>query len=239
MHKDFIFKKFSIWRPESVFPVTTDSVLLGSWCSCLSANKALDIGTGSGLLCLMLVQRNAEVKAIGIDVHKESVQCASENFKKSAWTDRLKVLQLDLKKLVHEFGTIAGCQPIDLMVCNPPYFKGQLPSINLEKKRSRHAMTFDFYTLFQSAKILLAEEGRLALVVPANQESLVTLEAIKAEFYLLRSLFIYHNKAAACSLVLLEYSKRFSPLQNERLILFTDKGEKTTSYLQLTDTFYL
>lgn len=235
----FRFKEFNVKVAANVFPVTTDSVLLGAWCTCENSRRALDIGTGSGLLSLMIAQRNELQTIIAIDTHRDSIQCAKENFFNSPWKNQLSVLHLDLNEL-HTRRTMADMYgTFDLVVCNPPYYSGQLLPVNVDNKRSKHAEIFDFTILFECARDILNEQGRISMVIPAEQESRISLLALRLKFYQVRSLSIRHKPGSETSIVLLEYSKRNFPLEKKSLTLYMESGERSPEYEELTDSFYL
>lgn len=224
---------------EGVFPVTTDSVLLGAWCSCANAKRTLDVGTGSGLLSLMIAQQSKPQNILAIDTHRNSVRCAEENFFNSPWKDRLSVCQLDLNEMYLQCQNVEWFGTFDLVVCNPPYYSGQFLPVNSDKKRSKHAEIFDFYSLFDCAYHILNKEGRISIVIPVERESQISLIALRSKFYLVKSLLIKHYEESGFSLILLEYSKSCYPLEKESLTLYTASGKKTSGYQKLTDSFYL
>ena len=113
--KPFQFKRFEIQQSKKVFRVGTDGVLLGSLCSVLNAKKALEIGTGTGLISLMVTQRNQTTAILAIDINPEAVQLANENFANSPFQKRISAVHQDLKSWETD-------EKFDLIFSNPPYF---------------------------------------------------------------------------------------------------------------------
>ena len=114
--KPFRFQQFSIQQSKDVFRVGTDGVLLGAMCNVKNAKKIFEIGTGTGLISLMLAQRNVSAKILAIDINESAVKLASENFRNSIFNENLKV---ELK----DFKNFETNENFDLVVCNPPFFE--------------------------------------------------------------------------------------------------------------------
>ena len=163
----FKFKQFQVEHSRAAMKVGTDAVLLGAWCGVDGVRTALDVGTGCGVIALMVAQRAPKARITAIDIDPEAVAEADENFAASPWGDRLSARQADFKQF-------ATGERYDLIVSNPPYFmNGVLPSGD-SRAMARHTTELSYHQLLQSAKPLLASGGRLAMVTPADCESQVT-----------------------------------------------------------------
>ncbi len=114
--KPFHFQKFTVNQSAKVFRVGTDGVLLGASATVEKAENILEIGTGTGLIALMIAQRNPKAFITAIDLNEEAVTLASENFRNSPYRDRLKAILQDFKQIKTE-------EKFDLIVSNPPYFE--------------------------------------------------------------------------------------------------------------------
>ena len=112
----FKFKKFSIVQSKSAMKVGTDGVLLGSWVNCQKAKKILDIGAGTGLISLMLAQRNKECNITAIEIDKDTSEEAKININNSKWRDRISIINISLNNF-------ATSEKFDFIVSNPPYFR--------------------------------------------------------------------------------------------------------------------
>ena len=193
----FNFKQFSVQQDEATWKVGTDSILLGAWCNVHLCETALDAGGGTGLLALMLAQRNAMLKVTAVEIDAHSAGLAARNFIASPWVDRLESRCADLN-------SIDECRYYDLIVSNPPYFAGGLFSPNQKRRSARNGNGFDHFSLVDLAAALLKENGLLATIIPYGMaENLVNL-AVKNELHLLRRTDVRHSAHHVFSRSLIE-----------------------------------
>lgn len=220
----FRFKQFSVNDDKSTMKVGTDAVLLGAWADVGEAKSILDIGTGCGVIALMLAQRSgAHVTAIDID--KNSAEQAEENFKASPWS--IEVFNTSLQDF--EKGTY------DLIVSNPPFFSNSFLPPKVERKNARHTETLTFDDLMKSVKRLLNPGGRFAVVIPADNAELMNAANLYG-FYCNRKTSVYPR--AKLERYLLEFSlTRKIPLEDE-LVLHDGDG-RSAAYQKLAESFYL
>ncbi|MGZ5188348.1 MAG: tRNA1(Val) (adenine(37)-N6)-methyltransferase, partial [Kaistella sp.] len=154
--KPFQFKNFSLNQSAKVFRVGTDGVLLGASVCVESAENILEIGTGTGLIALMIAQRNTTAKITALDINEEAVTLADINFKNSPYKNRLRVLHCDFKNFESD-------EKFDLIVSNPPYFE-ENPS---EKDvMARQQTELSFRDLIKNASGNLSHAGRLSVIIP-------------------------------------------------------------------------
>ncbi|MEX2595453.1 MAG: methyltransferase [Salibacteraceae bacterium] len=159
----FAFKQFSVDHENAAFKVGTDACLLGCWVNISKVQSVLDIGTGSGVISLIIAQRcNAVIEAIDID--KSSALQAKRNFEKSPWKERLVSHNQSLQQYEDK-----NQSRFDLIICNPPFFRGSTPRSNLRSHVARHETDLTFMNLLDAAKKLTSENGRLAFVLPLNR----------------------------------------------------------------------
>ena len=172
----FSFKQFTIYQDKSAFKVGTDGVLLGACADVTSVKRILDIGTGSGLIAIMLAQRcNAEIFAIEPD--RESYLQACDNVSHSKWYNRIKVEHTDLQNYYPDGGKF------DLIVTNPPYFKDSLKSPDPRKSSARHNDSLTSEELLGCVSRLLDNAGHLQLIMPYVEGNIFIAEAHKYGFY--------------------------------------------------------
>lgn len=159
----FIFKQFTIRQERCAGKVGVDGVLLGTWADGRSAQTALDIGTGTGLLALMLAQRFPTLRITAVEHDPHAAQQAAENVAASPWPDRVQVVHQDSRAFAQTAGRF------DLIVSNPPYFDTatSLPSPQTARQQARHTTTLTHAQLVADAARLLAENGRFCLIIPA------------------------------------------------------------------------
>lgn len=159
----FHFKKFSVQQDNVAMKVCTDACLFGAWVASQKCNprNILDIGTGTGLLSLMLAQKtSADITAI--DIENEAYWQSKENFDHSPWKERLSVLNISIQQFVTD-------ERFDLIVCNPPFFKNDLRPQSGTNVIARHEETLSLPELIQAAKLNASEQGSLAVLVPYHR----------------------------------------------------------------------
>ena len=228
----FQFKQFRIEQNRAAMKVGTDGVLLGAWTPLDDANRILDVGTGTGLIALMLAQRSkAEIDAIEID------QLANEearfNFEQSPWNDRLHCIHGDFNIFAKVSTTL-----YDLIVSNPPFFVNSLKSRNPVLSLARHSETLTFDQLISGAKLRLAPTGRLCVIIPIQSCTEFRETARILGFYLQKRTTVIPKVGKTPKRVLLEFSiKQSYPIVNELIILEED-GSYSVEFKSLTAPFY-
>lgn len=232
----FQFRQFSIANHSSVMPVSTDSVLLGSWANVNSARNILDVGCGSGLLSLMAAQRNSKAQITGIDINQDAIQLARQNAKVTPWALRMSFYQQDFTQLKQTQGP-----SFDFILSNPPYFQSGTSSINESRDGYRHTHSEFFGAFFRNAHALSADECRLSLIIPSAQRNDMCIKALRYGWYLSREIHVYHTSTASSSLCLLEWSKNYDIISDapDKLQLFDSAQNKTPAFEKLTQAFYL
>jgi tRNA1Val (adenine37-N6)-methyltransferase len=155
----FQFKQFTVHQSRAAMPVTTDACIFGALIDLGEAKTALDVGTGTGLLSLMLAQRHTNTRFTGIDIDTESLKDAEMNFKESLWTDRLNATHAD-------FLNWNTPEKFDAIVCNPPFFQNQLPSIVINKRNARHSHTLEHEKMVAKMAQMLNPDGQVWLLIP-------------------------------------------------------------------------
>src|SRR5690606_40526283 len=169
--KSFRFQNFKIAQQTGVFRVGTDGVLLGVLANISEAESVLEVGTGTGLISLMLAQRNIKLTVTALDINPEAVALANGNFQNSSYADRLEAVQADFK-------TFRTNTRFDLIISNPPYF-----DVNDSSKDvfARQTVEMDAVTLLDRAGELLNDTGLLSLIIPADQSAGLEIKAAKLD----------------------------------------------------------
>ena len=160
----FHFKHFSVCHHKSAMKVGTDGVLLGSWAPADDAMAILDVGTGTGLIALMLAQRQPKAAITAIDIDAVACKEAAANFDASPWSQRLLAVHTSLQDF-----SIASGQKYDLLVSNPPYFNRSLQAPSKRRSTARHDETLSITDLVRCSSRLLNDRGVLALIHPVKQ----------------------------------------------------------------------
>ena len=232
MDKPFRFKQFNVQHQRSSMKVGTDAVLLGAWCDLDGARRVLDVGTGCGVIALMVAQRNADARILAIDIDPASVNEAQENFDASPWADRLQVYRLDFNELTHDEG-------FDLIVTNPPYYNEDVLPPDAVRSAARHTHALSFEQLMQGAARLLTPIGSIALITPVEARDAVTTAATFAGLHLSRLTTVHSSEGKQPKRLLWQWSKQRCTIQRDTLILHQKGGAFTPQYTELCKDFYL
>lgn len=221
--------------------IGVDGVLIGSWADC-SGERILDVGTGCGVIALMMAQRNPDAQVYAIDIDKDSIAEAKENFHNSPWEDRLHASVCSFNKIrATDYG------PVDLIVSNPPFFDSGVTEFISSRIKARHQGDLSPFSLLDLSGGLLTENGRLAMIVPyVFLEKLIAYGKANG-FYLSRWTGVRNNCTSQVKRVMLEFSNG-NPDGNGDLIesgelpiltMFAESGEPTDEYRLLGREFYL
>ena len=229
----FSFKQFTIYQDKSTFKVGTDGVLLGASADITGVGTILDVGTGTGLIAIMLAQRcNATIIAIEPDY--DSFIQTSENVEICKWHDRINVEHTRIQDFNPEPGKF------DLIVINPPYFNNSIKNPDPRKSAARHNDYLTSDDILSNISRLLKEDGRLQLIMPYVEGNIFIAEAIKYGFYCNRILKIKPLPASDIRRLILTFSR--SKEKTSESFLTIEHGKRhefTEEYINLTKDFYL
>ena len=228
----FTFKQFHIEQDRCAMKVGTDSIVLGSWVPVMGAKRILDIGTGTGILALMLAQRTSQqVQIDAVELDPDAVKQAEENINGSPWRERIRIIRHDIRTFQAPY--------YDLIISNPPYFVHGQTLPDAARQRARHTGELDQTALLHSAERLLAPLGKLALVLPVEQgEQLITL-AGELGWYLQRRCLVETKRGKTPNLVLLLLSRKATETMEEQLCLRETDNRYSSEFIALADEFYL
>lgn len=228
----FKFKQFQVEHDRSSMKVGTDGVLLGSWCDVSHASSVLDVGTGCGLIAMMIAQRNATATIDAIDIDADSVQEATGNFATCPWSERLHAVHAD-------FTTYECPKNYDLIVSNPPFFTNGILSPQESRKNARHTLSLTYDQLLAKARSLLTDDGIISIVSPADVVQVI-LDACKANsLYVNEMVDVIPLENAQCKRVLWEIGKMPVEIKHTSLTIEKFPGEYTEEYIALCKDFYL
>ncbi len=230
----FRFKQFVVRQQQCAMKVGTDGVLLGSWCRVPVEGRVLDVGTGTGLLALMVAQRSLKVDITALEIDREASLQAMENCQKSPWRERIKVLHTSLQ----EFGEMSADR-FDMVVCNPPYFDRSLRCPDKKRTTARHSETLSFDDLLHFSVVLLKKEGSLSVVLPEKESEVFKDKAVEKGLFLCRQMNVLPTPKKDVKRRLMEFSFEKKELEARNLVIETERHIYTEEYKNLTQDFYL
>lgn len=232
MRKPFVFKEFKINQENAAMPVTTDACIFGALIHLETEGAVLDIGCGTGLLTLMLAQRYPHKQYTAVELQVESAATAEQNFANSPWRANITAIQgniLDFRS-ENRFGTI---------VCNPPFFENQLPSLAEGKRLARHAGELNYTTLLGAIHPLLDDSGFCWLLVPALHGGACIQIAESLGFYLKRRIAIQASASKPAHLFVLAFGKNPTVLIEQGLVVYEQQGVYSREMQLLMQDYYL
>ncbi|HLT72592.1 MAG TPA: methyltransferase [Cyclobacteriaceae bacterium] len=227
-----VFKKFSVRHDRVAMKVGTDGVLLGAWTSTENVRNILDVGTGSGLIALMMAQRTPETVTIdAVEVADDAAQ-AKENFEASPWKHRLSIFHTSLQRF-------EPASPYDLIVSNPPYFIDSLRPPEERRRLARHTDTLTHEDIVHGIGRMLHPAGRLGLILPPAEAIAFERTAGKHGLHCVRQCAFRSRPNKMPMRYLMEFSYDNSPTSKSEIFLYGMDGKPSEEYRSLTREFYL
>ncbi|MGQ1946194.1 tRNA1(Val) (adenine(37)-N6)-methyltransferase [Geofilum sp. OHC36d9] len=232
----FQFKEFKIVQSNTAMKVGTDGVLLGAWTPLKTPLRILDVGTGTGLIAIMLAQRNSNVHIDAIDIDNGAVADAHTNVMSSPWSDRINVLRADFNTYVDSCD-----EKYDLIVSNPPFFENGNQAPDKSRALARHSIGLSPEQLLVNACRLLHKEGCLALVLPPDVHDKYLELANRSGLYQQSTMTIYPTPQKPAVRILSLWGWRFIKQPKAQSLVIESGGRHVYSedYKILTKDFYL
>lgn len=239
----FQFKQFAIQQDRCAMKVGTDGVLLGAWAT--TGERMLDIGTGTGLIALMLAQRSSHAIVDAVEIDEAAAEQARENVVASPFADRVNVVNVEIQNFIPTNGA-----RYDVIVSNPPYFQNALGSPDKKRHAARHTDSLSYRELLDAAVRLLREDGRFCIIIPFDSRQSVVDEALLHGFSISRECAVRTTQRKAPRRYLLELSRRIRAAENrmgenstlkeyEEVVLTDGDGGRSEWYQHITKEFYL
>lgn len=229
MSNSFAFRDFVIQQKINSQKVGTDSMLLGAWSTGTYSN-ILDIGTGTGILALMLSQQNQSAKIFAIEPDEESLNEAIQNFTKSKFSEQISGINSSLQDFFSD-------EKFDLIISNPPYFEKSSLSENENKNRARHTNNLPLNVLYKKSRELISDNGNLNLIFPFDLEKVHFEEAANNGFHPVRILRT-KREDGDFKRTLVSYSlNKIRLVESEMIVKFSDNSY-SKEYIEMTKEFY-
>lgn len=232
--RPFFFKKFGMFHHRSTMRIGTDAVLFAQWVDVSVSDEVLDIGTGSGIIPMILAQKGvAHVDAVEMDF--ESYQEAKLNFELSVWKERLDAVNEDVRVFADAYE-----KKYDLIVSNPPYYSSDVKPIREKKVMARHVSTLSYVDLLMSAKKMLKENGRFAVVLPFYESKIFRKEAENSGFFLQKQQLIIPIEGKDANRVNMQFvMTEMNVIENEQLTIRNKDYSYSNQYKDFLKNYYL
>ncbi|WP_179349271.1 tRNA1(Val) (adenine(37)-N6)-methyltransferase [Winogradskyella pacifica] len=233
--KPFKFKEFTVHQERCAMKIGTDGVLLGAWTSVEhNPYNVLDIGSGTGILSLMIAQRSHADQIEAIEIDDDAFEQCVENFENSPWADRLFCFHASLLEYIE-----AVHEKFDLIICNPPFYTEDYKTKDSARDLARFSDAMPLEHIIFAVINFLSEKGKFSIVLPYKDEQKYIEEASLIDLFPNRILRVRGNEKSDIKRSLIEFSYSESPIKISELIIETERHHYTEDYINLTKDFYL
>ena len=226
----FTFKQFTIHQDRCAMKVGTDGVLLGAWAN--GGNNILDIGTGTGLVALMMAQRFPEARVTGIEIDSDAAVQAQENVQHSPFCGRIEIKHSALQDFTSQI-------KYDAITCNPPFFEESLKCPDKTRNTARHTNTLPYSTLFEHCRDILTDDGTLNIIIPSDYLSRVQQECAYCSLFINETLYIKTTERKPAKRVLLAIGKHINNSLRSDTVILMNNAKHSEWYDNLTKDFYI
>lgn len=220
---------------HSSMKIGVDAVLLGAWAG-ERASRILDVGTGCGVIALILAQRFPGANITAVDIDRASIEEAKDNFRNSPWGNRLKAIAGSFPQ------DIGNEEAYDLIVSNPPYFNSGVKHPGTAREKARHQDTLSMFSLLEEAGKMLNAEGKLAMIFPTEFLGDVEKKAFDTGWYMERECLVRDHAGSEYKRVMTQFGlnaeKGIKDTESMKLTMF-EGLQPTQEYRELCKEFYL
>ena len=233
---EFNFKQFTIKQDRCAMKIGTDGVLLGAWSpipdNCYSV---LDIGTGTGIIALMIAQRSNANQIDALEIDESAYEQATENFENAPWSDRLFCFHAGLDELIDE-----PEDEYDLIISNPPFYTENFKTENDQRDLARFEDAMPFEMLVEAADLLLSENGIFSVIIPFKEEEYFIDLAKEFELFPIKLTRVKGTPTSEIKRSLLAFQRfESNEIEIDELTIETERHIYTEEYIALTRDFYL
>lgn len=228
----FSFKKFHVIDDDCAMKVGTDSVMLGAWAELTDVTNVLDVGSGSGILALIMAQRTERQNALitAVEIDENACRNCRENFNLSPWKDRLRIINGDFKDIEDKF---------DIIISNPPFFLNDLKSPDKSRSLARQGYTLNYQSLIRFAATHLNENGSLVFVSDIRAENLIDFELNLSDMTNIRKTYVKASGYKPPKRILWQAPFKEGYTTQSEEIIIREGNEFSDQYIDLTKDFYL
>lgn len=232
----FTFKQFSVEQDKAAMKIGTDGVLLGAWAPITEQTYSiLDIGSGTGIIALMLAQRADADQIDALEIDENAYEQSVENFENSPWSDRLFCYHAGLDEFMEE-----PEDEYDLIVSNPPFYTENYFSGDEQRDQARFTESLPFEDLVEAADLLLSENGIFAIIIPFKEEAKLLALALDFDLFPMKITRVKGTPTTEIKRSLLAFSRNTTEnFPVDELVIEIGRHEYTPEYINLTKDFYL
>jgi tRNA1Val (adenine37-N6)-methyltransferase len=227
----FKFKEFELIQAENAMKVGTDAMLLGAFANATNRRTGLDVGAGTGVLSLMVAQKNDAISFDAIELDQKSAEECTLNFENSKWSDRLSVLNMNFLDF-----EAPGCY--DLVVSNPPYYQSTRLNRDPRKAMARHESSLPMVEFVKNVSQALTSEGEFWIIIPAEDHKNWTKTCSNFGLHLIERNSIYGKEGGEIKRVILAYSKTKILLEEFSFVIRDIANNYTEAYKELTREYH-
>lgn len=238
----FRFKQFAVWHDRSALRVCTEACVLGAYAEVTEVRNALDIGTGTGLLALMIAQRNVRMHIDAVEIEPQNVEQAIENVAQSPFSEQISVYQAaiqDWRKPESPHSSHPKSSPYDLIISNPPFFDNHLLSPREERNRALHTETLSLNDLALSVTRLLADTGRFVVLLPPFETQRLTDFLASLELHPSRQLHLFSRQGKSVFRKITTFEREKKASFTETLYIHDNDGKYSDDFRTLLKEYYL
>ena len=218
--------------------VGTDAVLLGAWVSLENdPDTILDIGSGTGIIALMMAQRCDAMTIDAVEIEENAYEQAVENFEESDWGDRLFCYNASFEEFANEMEEEE--EQYDVIISNPPFYKAAFETEDEARNKARFTSSLSFENLIIGASKILSERGRFSVIIPFKEEQEFVRVANQNNLFLIKACRVKGNTTSGIKRSLLTFSFQEKIIEREELIIEIARHQYTQEYINLTKNFYL
>jgi len=228
----FRFKQFEVDQQACAMRINTDGVLLAAIAGHTAPKQILDIGTGTGVMALMLAQRFSQAQVYAIDIESDAAQTAEKNFRQSPFHARLSAEAVSIENYVSN-------KKFDLIVSNPPYFVGDLPSVAEKKGIARHATPLFFDILMQKVGSLLHPDGVFWFILPLKQAQGLVQRAAQQNFSVTKYIYLHSDSSKPPFRAIVALQRCPESSAEEHFYIYESEKVYTAAYKTLLKDFFL
>lgn len=230
----FSFKRFTVYHDRCAMKVGTDGVLIGTWTDFEDAERVLDVGAGSGLISLILAQRNSALLIDPIEIDKDATIQCNENIINSPFTNISSCRNITFQEFAEKC-----TDKYDLIASNPPFFSRSLKSPDSQRSTARHTDSLLIEDFISLSGRLLSKKGRISFIFPYQQKDYLIDLANKNELYLSRMTDVIPTPTSNPKRVLVELSKLKNECRSSQLIIESERHVYSDDFVEMIKDFYL